>query len=507
MLIFNGIYILMSFAVAYVYVIAVRNHSSKISNIFILFMFIQILACISSFALIPIGTAKLVEWFISFKMFEIAITFLPLVWFMFVYEYLGKKINKPLLFIFGGIYFIFFINNLYKDLDHFTVLFFNTLSPKNINNNMYIYEKATLIYFIFTFILFMFIMFDYIKELRTSKRKLKKEILIITILILIMIFTQFYVITQILYSLNITMFLVLLIALMFLRLVVNNDIKNLIQISNSLILDEIPTVILILDSQKNIVYANKRAYEVFENVDLNEKYDLNERLLFVNYLDTNESFEKNKESKISVYNSEGNELTFNATRTAHGGEFEIIRLQDITSEERNLESLHKKSRVDGLTGLMNKSTFYHESNLLMELCNSLCQICAVVMFDLDKFKYVNDTYGHQKGDEVLIKLAKFMNEEIILQHHLARFGGEEFCGLIVGEPQEVYEMLENFRENFKKIKFDYEGGTFNVTLSMGVAFNSYGDDLETLLECADKALYESKNSGRDRITVYEPEFY
>ncbi len=506
MLIFNGIYILMAIAVAFVYMIAVKNHSSKISNIFILIMFILILACISSFALIPIGDAKLVEWFISFKMFDIAITFLPLVWVMFIYEYLSKKVNKPILYIFGAIYSLFFINNLYKDLDRFTILFFRTLSPVNIGDSLYINTVTVLIYLIVTLMLFSILMFDYIKEIRQNKQKFKMEILTITVLILLMIISKFYLVSQILYTVNITMFLVLLIALVFLKLVINNDIKNLIQISNSLILDELPTVILILDYDKNIVYANKRAFEIFSDLKLNDRYDTNENLLFVNYLITNESFQRNEESKISIYNDLGAELTFNATRTSYSEHFEIVRLQDITTEERNLENLHKKSRVDGLTGLLNKSTFFHECNEIIELCNSLCQMCAVVMVDLDKFKSVNDTYGHQKGDEVLVKLSNLMREEIILQNILARFGGEEFCGLIVGDPNEVLEMLEMFRESFKKLDFEYEGKTFNVTLSMGVAFNYLGDELDVLLECADKALYESKNAGRDQITVYTPEF-
>ncbi len=506
MIIFNGIYILMAIAVAFVYITAVKNHSSKISNIFILFMFIQILACISSFALIPIANAKLIEWFISFKMYEISITFLPLVWFLFVYEYIGKKVNKVTTILFGSIYFMFLINNLYKDLDSFAILFFKTLSPQNLENYFYVYAKDTLAYFIITCLYFIILLYNYFKVVVEKNLKIKKEILIITFLILLMIFSQFYIITQIIYSVNITMFFVLLIAACFLKLVVNNEIKSLIQISNSLILDELPTVILILNFEKNIEYANKRAFEVFDNLELNTRFDSNESLLFVNYLKVNESFQESEESKISVYNSEGTELTFNATRTAYSDDFEIVRLQDITSEERNIESLHIKSRNDGLTGLLNKGTFFTESRELIELCNSICQICAIVMLDLDKFKHVNDTYGHHKGDEVLIKLAELMKTEINVQHLYGRFGGEEFCALLVGDPNEIIEMLENFRENFKQIDFDFEGSTFKVTLSMGVAFNNFGDELDTLLECADKALYDSKNTGRDRITVYTPEF-
>ncbi len=499
----NVLYILMAITVGAVYVTSVKNHSSKISNLFILFMFIQILASISSIALIPVGNAKLIEWFISIKIFDVAIAFLPLVWFMFVYEYLGKKVSKRIVLIFGVIYSSFFIGSLFSDIDGFTLMFFDRLSPQNINDTFYIASKSTLLYFGVTFTLFVILTYNYIKEIKKTKRKLNKEILLITLLILALIVSEFYTVSQILYDINISMFLILLIALVFLKLVINNQIKNLIQISNSLILDELPTAILILDSNKNIAYANKNAIAVFGKVRYNHRFYDNENLKFINDLYTNESFEQNYESKVSVVGADGKKLTFIATRTAYSEDFEIVRLQDISAEENNVESLHKKSRIDGLTELLNKSTFYNESNEIIALCNILNQPYAVVMFDLDKFKYVNDTYGHQNGDKVLIKLARMMDKEIYLESLIGRFGGEEFCGLIIDEKDAILKMLDKFRQSFKEVAFEYEDSTFNVTVSIGVAFSDSNSGLEELLDFADQALYNSKNTGRDKITVYE----
>ncbi len=505
MLVFNGIYIVMALIVAYVYVTAIRNHSSKISNIFILFMFIQIIASISSFALIPLGNAKLIEWFISFKIFEIAISFLPLVWFLFVYEYLGKKVRKRVLYTFGAIYSMSLILSLYKNLDRFTIMFFDRLSPQHINNTFYIPSRSTLLYLVVTLILFTILIRDYLKEVKLRNIKIRPEILYITALILLMIISELYMISQILYSVNVSMFLILMIALIFLKLVANNEIKNLIQISNSLILDELPTAILILNDEKCVVYANNNAFEVFGELKYNVKFTSNDKLAFIDNLYVNESFEQNYESKVNVQSKDGKNLAFIATRTAYSDDFEIVRLQDITAEERNIESLHKKSRIDGLTELLNKATFNSESKEIIELCKMVGQSYAVVMFDLDKFKYVNDTYGHQKGDEVLITLAKTMRTEIILESLLGRFGGEEFCGLLIGDPSVIIYILDTFKEKFKKIDFEFEDGTFNVTLSIGVAFNEDSDELEELLNLADQALYNSKKTGRDKITVYNKE--
>ncbi len=503
MIVFNLIYILMAIAVAFVYITAIRNHSSRISNIFILFMFILILACISTFVIIPIGDAKLIEWFISYKMYEISITFLPLVWFLFVYEYLDEKVNKKMMFIFGGIYLAFFVESLYKNLDKFTIMFFERVSPANADKLFYVSSKNTLYYFSVTLVFFAILMRGYFKKAKKKNIKVKKEIVIITILILLMIISEFYIVSQILYSINVTMFIVLLIALILFRLVVNNDIKNLIQISNSLILDELPTIIMILNDEKNVVYANKNAIKVFGDIKLNAKYDKTKGLDFISDLYRNESFEYRFESKVVVHNHVGKELTFIATSTVYNSNFDIIRLHDVTAEEKNIESLHRKSRIDGLTELLNKSTFFEESNGILEWCSTLKQTCAIIMIDLDKFKNVNDTYGHQKGDEVLIKLAKVMLKEITLENLLGRFGGEEFCGLLVGEKEEIIHVLDDFREKFKNIDFEYEDTSFNVTLSIGVAFNSISNELDTLLDFADQALYQSKNNGRDKITVYE----
>ncbi|MCQ2061636.1 MAG: GGDEF domain-containing protein, partial [Fibrobacter sp.] len=151
-----------------------------------------------------------------------------------------------------------------------------------------------------------------------------------------------------------------------------------------------------------------------------------------------------------------------------------------------------------LTGCLNRAGF---SSILMKEQNNLNQNGVPVSFvilDIDHFKHINDTYGHAVGDEVLVNLTKLIQNKIRNTDSLVRWGGEEF--VIFCEDTK----LQNANFLAEKLRIAIENTPLimqqQVTCSFGVAEMVAGEDPKRLFERADKALYTSKESGRNRVT-------
>ena len=165
--------------------------------------------------------------------------------------------------------------------------------------------------------------------------------------------------------------------------------------------------------------------------------------------------------------------------------------------------LHQSIR-DPLTDLFNRR--YLEETLEREVRRAarLQRSVAVIMLDIDHFKRFNDTFGHDAGDALLRELGAFLKQEIRGGDFACRYGGEEFV-LILPEIslENVRESAERLREKIKELNVQYSGGVLeNITLSLGVAlYPEHGTTGKALLQAADKALYEAKHQGRDRVVT------
>jgi diguanylate cyclase (GGDEF)-like protein len=172
---------------------------------------------------------------------------------------------------------------------------------------------------------------------------------------------------------------------------------------------------------------------------------------------------------------------------------------------------HKKvddlSRTDGLTELLNHRTFQIVlDGKLNHLSRGNFRSMAVIMVDADRFKDVNDTYGHPVGDEVLVELAKRLKTGIRKNDAVARYGGEEFAVVLdnAGE-KEAREIAEKMRRSIRSRHFETSAGKIQVTASFGfsVLTDKDGTVKKELLEQADQALYQAKAGGRDQVVSYQ----
>jgi two-component system, cell cycle response regulator len=193
----------------------------------------------------------------------------------------------------------------------------------------------------------------------------------------------------------------------------------------------------------------------------------------------------------------------------------IKRLQEEVEErERELmeanERLRYMSQTDALTGLENRRHIEIRLEELFEHAKRLKEPFACVMCDLDRFKSVNDTYGHQAGDAVLKQLARILKQEVREIDHAARYGGEEFMLLLAGTVLDAGVVFsERVRKAIEGHTFTFDSMSIHRTASFGVAgwphpriTNSDG-----LVKAADESLYVAKETGRNRVVRFDSEVF
>ena len=165
------------------------------------------------------------------------------------------------------------------------------------------------------------------------------------------------------------------------------------------------------------------------------------------------------------------------------------------------------SDLDPLTGAHTRQTMTRE--LMRERERSLRsgKPCMLAMGDLDHFKQVNDTHGHQAGDMVLRLVAAAFLEALRPYDRLYRFGGEEFLFCLPEvTPEAAAQALERLRRRIEEVQVPIGGGrTIRVTCSFGIASLSGETPVKTAMQRADKALYAAKEAGRNRVMIWTPE--
>jgi diguanylate cyclase (GGDEF)-like protein len=169
-----------------------------------------------------------------------------------------------------------------------------------------------------------------------------------------------------------------------------------------------------------------------------------------------------------------------------------------------LEETRKVSRTDALTGLFNRRFFDEalegEINRAIRYEGNF----SLIFFDLDNFKILNDTQGHLAGDLTLKRVAEIMVLEKRTEDIACRYGGEELV-LVLPETQKFNALViaERVRKNLETMKLEFEGNPFRVTLSGGVAsFPTDAQDAKSLIRAADIALYQAKESGKNKVILY-----
>ena len=170
------------------------------------------------------------------------------------------------------------------------------------------------------------------------------------------------------------------------------------------------------------------------------------------------------------------------------------------SGKKMQESIRRQVEYDEMTQLYNRR--YGDKNLLKmkaQMQISGIKYC-VAIGDIDFFKKVNDNYGHEAGDEVLIHVARVLKEQLLANGFVCRWGGEEFLIVIESHTIEQAEhILQSILDTLRNQTITYQEQQIRVTMSMGLVSVKAEDEIDDILRCADQKLYEAKENGRDQI--------
>ena len=177
--------------------------------------------------------------------------------------------------------------------------------------------------------------------------------------------------------------------------------------------------------------------------------------------------------------------------------------KDITEQKQTAEILEKQASTDSLTGLFNRRQFEILAYQGLQTAKRYNTSYSVLMLDIDFFKSVNDTYGHDAGDEVLKKLALVLKDTVRKSDVVARYGGEEFVAFFPQTtPSEALIAAEHIREAIEEMEIQTKEHVISVTVSIGIS-DCRSFNLNALIKQADEALYNSKENGRNRTTLYQ----
>lgn len=173
--------------------------------------------------------------------------------------------------------------------------------------------------------------------------------------------------------------------------------------------------------------------------------------------------------------------------------------------KRDMERIRREAITDGLTGLANRKAFDEQIARLAREASKTGKTFSLIMIDIDHFKAFNDTYGHQVGDQVLRLVAMTLVNEVKGQDMAARYGGEEFAIILPGTNIEAAKFVaENLRKAVEKkevINRSTGDNLGQITVSLGVAQYYLKETSDDCVHLADKALYQSKNKGRNMVTI------
>lgn len=254
----------------------------------------------------------------------------------------------------------------------------------------------------------------------------------------------------------------------------------------------------IFEIKKNDFMANPILWQSMVHPEDSKKLEA----LFVN-------LQKGETESIEfrIVRADGSLRWLNSRITRHQEESIFIGVSfDITDNKTTQDQIEFLAYHDILTKLPNRAYLKKEIELMLERSKVIQQTMAVLFLDLDNFKYINDTLGHEVGDEVLISVAKRLSEAVRSSGICTRFGGDEFIILLNNVDENDIKVLANRILARLTDPFIIRDNEFFISCSIGVSlFPAHADASSSLIKHADTAMYEAKNGGKNRFVVYNKE--
>lgn len=185
----------------------------------------------------------------------------------------------------------------------------------------------------------------------------------------------------------------------------------------------------------------------------------------------------------------------------------VTIMRNVTVLRMQESALKIKAEIDSLTGLLNRDSFMGTFARMLSESASTGKHVSVLMMDLDKFKVINDTYGHDSGDKMIKAFADVLREVLRYEDAIARIGGDEFAAVLPGvDKKEAIEIASRILETANKSVVYFEAkSSAHLSLSIGICDNAVAKSEENMLKCADKAMYMAKSKRGNCCVAWEYE--
>ena len=217
-------------------------------------------------------------------------------------------------------------------------------------------------------------------------------------------------------------------------------------------------------------------------------------------IDKHDDFEAIREKLITITVSLDKEINKFSDEVKKEQDEIVVLKKKIESLESKLKEVKKEAKTDELTNMLNKRALNEELNKHEQFYKRHNRNYSIIFFDIDHFKNVNDTYGHDAGDVILKSVGLLLNRYSRDIDIVGRFGGEEFVIIAPETDKEgAYVFAEKIRKIVQKTKFMYKKTRINITISAGVAERKEVESMEATLKLADERLYKAKKGGRNRV--------
>jgi diguanylate cyclase (GGDEF)-like protein len=320
-----------------------------------------------------------------------------------------------------------------------------------------------------------------------------------------------YILKTDLHGVNFTPYVLVCTSTIFYRSVLRYDLFDFSTRAKSVTVDIIHDAIIFMDMDNNFSSANAVARDLIPSLSEFPKGrpvanaegwppELKD-ITSLDYMkEINLSFDKDSEmryykARVKPVEAGGHEIGT------------VLLMQDATDTVALMKKLENAAYTDALTEIYNRRHFMELSTMLLERAKRAGTPCSMMIFDLDKFKDVNDSYGHLAGDEVLRAVAAKVSESIRSYDVLGRYGGEEFVIFMDGATLGAAERsAERIRKKISSKPIRYADADIRITCSIGVAETpDSSESIECLIERADAALYQAKRDGRDLVRAARTE--
>ena len=283
---------------------------------------------------------------------------------------------------------------------------------------------------------------------------------------------------------------------------------DLVPIARDRIFENMYDAVVVTDVYGRLVDYNKAAKRVFPVLSAMHLGNSLEELHFLpEFLITEErqpaEFEISLDTEGRICDYYVRSSLVNSNRGIPMGR--IFSLHDVSEKVQLVRQLKYLAMIDETTQIYNRRNFMRKSEFLYEKARKEQQTMLMILFDIDYFKRVNDTYGHAAGDHALYTAAQTCLALLPTDAVFGRYGGEEFCCCMTGiSLEQGCRMAEIMKNSLEKTKLQEGGNEFCITASFGIAFakNAQKTTVADLLKEADQGMYQAKNAGRNRVVVY-----